>query len=158
MLVQQKRRLQLRLQQQYLLPYVVYLTEGRNSTMVSELEAVLTGLVEEPADLYASNTNSLGMNFWTLPLNPDEANKLRKDAGVGSVMLQCGSDINPCFDPSTSLMWQEDAESQLSYVSWPNKVDRTPFSDIKGRYYFDDSNGKDVDVWIMDTGATIEHP
>lgn len=55
-------------------------------------------------------------------------------------------------------MWQEDAESHLSYVSWPNTADRTPFSDIEGRYYFDDSDGKDVDVWIMDTGATIEHP
>lgn len=73
-------------------------------------------------------------------------------------MWQYGSDVNPYFDSTTSLMWQEDARSHLSYVSWPNRAPRTPFSDIEGRYYFDDSDGKDVDIWIMDTGATIEHP
>lgn len=62
--------------------FVVYPKEGRNSSMVAEVEAVLTKLVEEPGDLYASNTNSLGLNFWTLPLTPDQADKLRNHAGV----------------------------------------------------------------------------
>lgn len=70
--------------------YVVYPKEGRNSSMVAEVEAVLTGLVEEPAELYASNTNNLGLNFWTLPLTPDQADKLRKHASV-SVNFMSGN-------------------------------------------------------------------
>lgn len=50
--------------------------------MVAEVEAVLAGLVEEATDLYASNTDNLGLNFWTLPLTPDQANMLRKHASV----------------------------------------------------------------------------
>ncbi|KAF7546067.1 hypothetical protein G7Z17_g8691 [Cylindrodendrum hubeiense] len=61
--------------------YAIYPKEGRNSSMVAEVEAALTELVEEPTDLYASTTNSLGLNFWTLPLTPDQADKLRKHPG-----------------------------------------------------------------------------
>ncbi|KAH6891280.1 peptidase S8/S53 domain-containing protein [Thelonectria olida] len=98
------------------------------------------------------------MNYWRLPLTFDQAEEIRKHDSVASVLEQCDNDAYPCYDPTTSLKWQEDVLPQLSYISWPDTEPRTPFSKVRDRYYFDDSDGKDIDVWIMDSGLTIEHP
>lgn len=73
-------------------------------------------------------------------------------------MEECDNAAYPCWDPTVELVWQQDAPEQLSYVSWPNTNPRTSLSALQGRYYFDDSSGQDVDVWVMDTGATADHP
>lgn len=71
---------------------------------------------------------------------------------------ECDNDQYPCYDPTIELVYEEDAGLQLSYLSWPNTNPRTPFSVLKDRYYFDDSFGEDVPVWVVDSGLTANHP
>lgn len=68
------------------------------------------------------------------------------------------NDNYPCHDPTIELVWQERSVPQLTYVSWPDTDPRTGFLDLQHRYYFDDSAASDIDVWVMDTGASAGHP
>ncbi|KAH7120544.1 hypothetical protein EDB81DRAFT_914184 [Dactylonectria macrodidyma] len=137
--------------------HVVYPREGRNETLVGEIEAILVGLVDDSSKIYASDTTSLGLNFWRLPITIEQADELRKIEDVGSVMEECDNAAYPCWDPTIDLVYQADAPAQLTYVSWPESP-RVLLSELDNRYYFDDSSGRDVDVWVMDTGATADHP
>ncbi|KAM5343783.1 hypothetical protein ACJ41O_012320 [Fusarium nematophilum] len=138
--------------------HVVYPVEGRNESLVGVVETALGDLVEDSSDIYASNTKTLGLNYWKLPLTLDQVDELREVDGVASVMEACGNDAYPCWDPTTELVWQEDAPLHLSYISWPDTDPRMALAGLEDRYYFDDSSGDDVDVWVLDTGASIDHP
>ncbi|KAF7557904.1 hypothetical protein G7Z17_g214 [Cylindrodendrum hubeiense] len=138
--------------------HVIYPMSGRNESQVAEIQTILNGLVDDASEIYLSDTVTFGINFWRLPLTLDQADKLREHSSVASVMEACDNDNYPCWDPTIELVFQEDAPTQLSYVSWPNLEPRVPLSSLNGRYYFDDSSGQDIDVWILDTGASAAHP
>ncbi|KAH7139640.1 hypothetical protein B0J13DRAFT_638583 [Dactylonectria estremocensis] len=138
--------------------HVVYPKEGRNETQVGDIEEILFSLVNDTSKIYASDTTSLGLNFWRLPITIEQADELRKVEDVGSVMEECDNDAYPCWDPTIELVYQTDAPAQLSYVSWPDMTPRVRLEVLQNRYYFDDSSGQNVDVWVMDTGATADHP
>ena len=78
---------------------------------------------------------------------------------VASVYAECGfmcpkdaSCDYACYDPLTARVYQDQADAQLTYVSWsPEEETRL------NRYFFDDSAGEDITVYIVDTGATLSH-
>ena len=51
------------------------------------------------------------------------------------------------------MVYQSDAKAQLTFMSWPEYL-----PDALNRYYFDDSAGQGVDVYVLDTGAHLDHP
>jgi hypothetical protein len=57
-------------------------------------------------------------------------------------------------DPTTEFVYQEDAPASLAYVSSEYPLES---SDDEARYYFDDSAGEEVKVYIVDTGANLKH-
>jgi hypothetical protein len=48
--------------------------------------------------------------------------------------------------------YAQNGQSQLTYVSWRPNFPRPQ------NYLFDDSAGEDINVYIVDTGATLDHP
>lgn len=79
---------------------------------------------------------------------------------VGSIYLECGED---CFDPTTAVVYQDSTAnpdvrgttpSQLVFVSQENPVVAQAGPP---RYFFDDSAGEDVPVFIVDSGASLDH-
>ncbi|KAJ6438808.1 Copalyl diphosphate synthase-like protein [Purpureocillium lavendulum] len=69
-----------------------------------------------------------------------------------------GQDPYPQKDesPETEISYQEDASSHLVFVS---QQKGHPLDTYRQRYYFDDSSlpGQDIPVYILDTGAELEH-
>ena len=59
-----------------------------------------------------------------------------------------------CYDPTLSIKYQDPAVSALQFISWPSGQP----SPLNGRYYFDDTNGQGVTVYIMDSGANLNSP
>jgi len=56
-------------------------------------------------------------------------------------------------DPTTATVYQKDAFPHLRYIS--GKPANTNNWD---RYYFDESGGEGIKVYIVDTGANLKHP
>lgn len=79
---------------------------------------------------------------------------------VGTLNAQCdpacqdNSKCVVCYDPSLTITVQQDASDALAFVSWPSGQP-APSPD---KYYFDDSNGEGVTVYILDTGANLDSP
>ena len=78
---------------------------------------------------------------------------------MAAVYLQCGSGCsaegpckNICYDPTILGVYQDPSIEQLNYVSWSRSQNALP-----DRYYFDESAGEDVPVYVIDTGATLDH-
>lgn len=70
---------------------------------------------------------------------------------VASINKEC--DRNSCpVDPTNAVVYQKDPPSQLSYLSWPEYLPEP----LK-RYHFDESGGADVPVYVLDTGAHLDH-
>lgn len=62
-----------------------------------------------------------------------------------------------CYDPTTATVFQEDAPDQLTTLSWPERLGTLEdplikFEDLQNRYYFDDSAGEGIDMYIVDSG------
>lgn len=82
-------------------------------------------------------------------------------AQVASITDYCGQFCG--YDASTAAVFQDPVipgnpgrtASQLPYVSWPRGQTTNP---NPGRYFFDDSAGSQVPVYILDTGATTSNP
>lgn len=82
-------------------------------------------------------------------------------AQVASVNDFCGQFCT--YDATTAAVFQDPVTpgnpgrnvAQLPYVSWPRGQTPNP---NPGRYFFDDSAGSGVPVYILDTGATTSNP
>ena len=61
-----------------------------------------------------------------------------------------------CYDPTIMRVYQtqyaQHGQNQLNYVSWRPNFPRPQ------NYLFDDSAGEDINVYIVDNGANLDHP
>ncbi|KAI8271257.1 Sexual differentiation process putative subtilase-type proteinase isp6 [Colletotrichum sp. SAR11_239] len=85
---------------------------------------------------------------------------------VASVYRPCESDYSDPTLQDSKISWRyqnqyldeqldlEDHQVQMSYISVNEGSQDEPYN---GRYYFDVSAGEDVPVYIVDTGATMDH-
>jgi len=79
---------------------------------------------------------------------------------VASVNDFCGSFCT--FDATTAAVFQDEvtpgnpgrAIGQTPYLSWPRGQNPNP---NPTRYFFDDSAGSGVPVYILDTGASVNN-
>lgn len=156
-------------------PHVVYPKKGAE---VTRIEEQLESLVNDSSDICVSSKDTFGHSFWRLPITSEDADNLKASddvswsrdhlyiwsirsvancSQVASVYEACDNEDIACFDPTVELIYQTSAEPQLSYISWPSE-DGIDLDNLDSRYYFESSVDKDVDVWIIDSGATVSHP
>ncbi|KAF2159857.1 hypothetical protein M409DRAFT_60451 [Zasmidium cellare ATCC 36951] len=135
--------------------YVIYPENGADTSSVGAINTQLQTYVDDPSEIYTSNAEDLGVLFWRLDITETQANEMREFAGVASVNLFLPCD-QQCDDPTSAIVYQNAVE-QLQFVSWPESrgID---IGALNGRYYFDESNGEGIRVYIVDTGVNRNHP
>jgi hypothetical protein len=62
--------------------YVVYPKDGTDQGQVDSISSQLKQLVSDPSSIYASDTETFGLNYWLLPLDSELANKVEAIADV----------------------------------------------------------------------------
>ncbi|KAK4902065.1 hypothetical protein LTR27_000967 [Elasticomyces elasticus] len=127
--------------------YIVYPEHGRDAQQVEEIAASLQSYGS--SKVTASNTQTFGLNYWRISsLTVEQAMEISNITNVASVNEDCG---NSCTDdPTTAMVFQEDAPAQLRYISGAKYL-HDP------RYYFDESSGEGIRVYIVDTGVNLKH-
>lgn len=135
--------------------YVVYPEDGTDTAQTSVLKAELQALLDDPSKLVAAGTATFGVDFWTLSLNQSYAQRARDFQNVATVYAQSRCTDN-CYDPTINLNFQRGALAQLQFVS---QEQGRSYNDelMGGSYFFDDSAGQDIPVYIVDTGANLKN-
>ena len=59
-----------------------------------------------------------------------------------------------CYDPTTDLVRQNLATDEMVFISQMRNHDLAWYNH---NYIYDDTAGKDIEVYIIDTGANIAH-
>ncbi|KAI1377097.1 peptidase S8/S53 domain-containing protein [Hypoxylon crocopeplum] len=126
----------------------------------------------DPSTFYVSKTESVGINFWLASMSFAKADLFNVEfaSEVASMYPQKAgvtSLYNPTYqtnDPSTGVSYQamikppDDIPYHLIFVC---QQKGRPIDDYRGRYFFDDADpipGRDVPVYLVDTGATLDNP
>lgn len=66
----------------------MYPEDGTNTEQVNSIFAELKHYVNDTSQIQTSTTDTLGLNYWQLPLNESSATKLRTFSGVGVSVLR----------------------------------------------------------------------
>ncbi|KAF2103046.1 hypothetical protein NA57DRAFT_72031 [Rhizodiscina lignyota] len=131
--------------------YIVYPNDGTNTGQTDAITTLL-GTFADTKDIDTSDTKDYGINYWTLPLTSDNVTDLSKNSDIASVSL-AGCDTS-CFDPSTAIVRQANAEDGLVFLS---QEEGEALAVYGKNYFYDESAGSNVNVYIVDSGATIDH-
>ncbi|WEW61610.1 hypothetical protein PRK78_007101 [Emydomyces testavorans] len=131
-----------------LLPCVVWPKNAQNKTETDAIAAQLRSLVSDPDSIFTSDTKTMGMNYWRVPLTLDQVTTLEKNIYIGAITLQTDH-----ADPTTAIIRQEDATDDMCVVSqqpglllsWTNS------------FFYDDSAGEGIDVYVVDSGLHKAH-
>ncbi|KFY94278.1 hypothetical protein V500_03359 [Pseudogymnoascus sp. VKM F-4518 (FW-2643)] len=132
--------------------YVVYPIDETNTEQTSRIRNELLKYASA-ADIYQSNTQTMGVNFWLLPLTDTQiipaATQLVGLAA--SIYLQ-----KRPKDPSTSITWQSNAPVDLIFVAQREGISLAEYSED---FFFDDTvdPGGQIPVHVLDTGALASH-
>ncbi|KAK3716671.1 hypothetical protein LTR37_006301 [Vermiconidia calcicola] len=161
--------------------WAIYPSDGADLVQVLSISNQLKELVPDPSSIYSSNTQTFGLNYWLVPLDLEGSEKAKAISDVGLVWLNCGDTcakrderelcVNPCYDPTIELVYDDlewanpddleylgefgfsNVRNQLKYLSWPPLAIRAP-----EKFVFDDTAGRDIPVYILDTGANLGKP
>jgi len=164
--------------------YYIWPEDGTDTKQVEEIASNLERYVPGGSKLEASNTKTFGLNYWRIQgLTQDEAMEisnvtnvsyapfrflpprqpiLTPSQQVASVNRACET----CTDPTTALVYQNTqieergphaaySVDHLNYVSWSAALP-SPLGPQK-RYVFDESSGEGTPVYVIDTGANLNH-
>ncbi|KAH0435727.1 hypothetical protein CcaCcLH18_04681 [Colletotrichum camelliae] len=146
--------------------YIVWPQDGIKLDETSAIFIEIQRLLPSDAQIIASKTKSLGVNFWRVLMDSDQADEVRHIANVASVYRECTSD---CSDPTiqdSKISWRYQNHyldeqiyatnhiKQMAYISANKGSNDKKYNE---RYYFDVSAGEDVPVYIVDTGAQMDH-
>lgn len=134
-----------------------------DTNQINAIAAQLQTYVSNPSDIYNVTAGDAGFVFWGLPLTNDQVTNVSKIANVAAVYDDCADSCT--LDLTSAAVFDQlipiDTDlgswprTQLGYVSWP-PVSVNPTPDLN-KYWFDDSAGVGVNVYILDTGATLSH-
>ncbi|KAK4501215.1 hypothetical protein PRZ48_007022 [Zasmidium cellare] len=136
--------------------FVVYPDNDADDLSLNAIVNQLQTYVDNVSRIYTSNAEGLGVLFWRLNMTEAQADEMRGFMSVASVNLMLPCD-RQCEDPTAAVLYDDDAIQQLQFVSWPLSRGHD-IGAMNGRYYFDDSNGEGVPVYIVDTGVNRNHP
>ncbi|KAI2463406.1 peptidase S8/S53 domain-containing protein [Annulohypoxylon bovei var. microspora] len=148
--------------------YVIYPKDGTDGVQTSLIEKKLRAL-SDPPNIYISQTKTVGINFWFVTLSHGSADILAVELAheVASIYPQTPKDIyNPrysTFDPTTGITYKESQDHTSTVADHLMYVCQQPGKSLReyhGRYYFDDADpvpGRGIPVYVVDTGATLDH-
>ncbi|KAF6823680.1 hypothetical protein CMUS01_10593 [Colletotrichum musicola] len=144
--------------------YVIWPRDGTKTDETGAIYSEIRKIVQDEDGMRVSEANGLGVNFWRVSMDADQAKKVKAIRNVASVHIECTSG---CVDPTTAdTNWRyqdwflEDVEvsqhqRQMSFLS-NNEADlRDKFNSY---YFYDVSAGQDIPVYVPDTGAQMDHP
>ncbi|KAI8238073.1 Sexual differentiation process putative subtilase-type proteinase isp6 [Colletotrichum sp. SAR 10_99] len=103
--------------------YIVWPQDGTRTDDTSTILIEIQRILSSDAEIVASDTKDLGVNFWRVLMDSDRADEVRHIANMAYISANKGSD---------------------------NKR-------YNEHYYFDISAGEDIPVYIVDTGAQMDH-
>ncbi|KAK2787714.1 hypothetical protein FQN53_004737 [Emmonsiellopsis sp. PD_33] len=139
--------------------YLVWPRDGTKTDETNAIYAEMQKLLQDESKIKVFDTKSLGVDFWRVRLEPGQVEKVEKIPNVAAVYQPC----TDCGDPSTDWRYQVkyldddiggfEGRSQMIYLS-ANEESEEDFDD---RYFFDVSAGEDIPVYIVDTGAQLDH-
>ncbi|PGH19191.1 hypothetical protein AJ80_04162 [Polytolypa hystricis UAMH7299] len=143
--------------------HIVYPRDGTKSDETGAIYAAMKELLQDEKKIIVSDTKTLGINFWRVFLEPGQVQKIKEIPNVGAVYRPCTSD---CGDPQTAdTNWRYqldyieeftdgvEGRTQMVFLS-KNQQGRDRFDK---NYWFDVSMGQDIPVYIVDTGAQMDH-
>ncbi|TPX20804.1 hypothetical protein DIZ76_016700 [Coccidioides immitis] len=149
-------------------PEELYIVWPRDGTDVAETSAIyseMKKLLKGEGKIRASDTKTMGINFWRVFSEPGQIQKIREIPNVVGVHRECTSD---CADPLDNVQskwrYQDNyleielegsilGRQQMVYLS-QNKL---PEQRFHNHYFFDVEAGRDIPVFIVDTGAQLDH-
>ncbi|EFW19513.1 conserved hypothetical protein [Coccidioides posadasii str. Silveira] len=149
-------------------PEELYIVWPRDGTDVAETSAIyseMKKLLKDEGKIRASDTKTMGINFWRVFSEPGQIQKIREIPNVVGVHRECTSD---CADPLDNVQskwrYQDNyleielegsilGRQQMVYLS-QNKL---PEQRFHNHYFFDVEAGRDIPVFIVDTGAQLDH-
>ena len=65
--------------------YVVYPQDGTDKDQVDSIAAKLQQFVDNNTSIESSNTKTLGLNYWLIPLNQSSADRIHAMPGVRTI-------------------------------------------------------------------------
>ncbi|EJT70249.1 hypothetical protein GGTG_12422 [Gaeumannomyces tritici R3-111a-1] len=154
------------------LEWVVWPEDGEIRTQTKSIyEALLDHVGNRSAAIETSGSKNMGVNYWRVNMTQRQAQSARSIPNVAVVFTTCK---DSCPDPSTQDRHFR-YRFQGKYTGRPHVVEGEAYSrrqmdflseeDISGSssfaygvFVFDNSSGIDVPVYIVDTGANLDHP
>ncbi|KAL8924380.1 MAG: hypothetical protein Q9172_002727 [Xanthocarpia lactea] len=150
-------------------PTELYSILPKDVTVKSQADAInklLDEYVSDKTEIYASEVNDDNMwtLFWSAPLTESQADTLKKDPNVGAIEKASTDHGDPLLnyaDGTTHMLHKRDdglarqrnAAEEMKFLSQPLDLKLASFRD----YVYDASAGRDVTVYISDTGANLTH-
>ncbi|KAH9908446.1 peptidase S8/S53 domain-containing protein [Xylariomycetidae sp. FL2044] len=140
--------------------WVVYPMEGQNK---GQTDAIYKSMLALPLEARAINTSSskfYGTLFWRVEMTKTQAISMLKTKNVATVYQPC---VKSCYDPTTALIRQKDTSDDMVMIGQfgakneQGNIISQPLSWYQKNYVYDESAGKDVDVYIVDSGANLNH-
>ncbi|KAK7408694.1 hypothetical protein QQX98_009108 [Neonectria punicea] len=132
------------------LEFIVYPSDGSNSVTTAAIYAKMLTMVDADS-IATSDSSCAGVLFWTVQMTMSQAEELIQFANVATVYQPCS---DACFDPSTDLVQQPNSPDDLVLVS---QFKDQPLSWYRSNYIYEESGGRDVEVYIVDTGANLNN-
>ncbi|KAI1407637.1 peptidase S8/S53 domain-containing protein [Hypoxylon sp. FL1857] len=148
--------------------YVIYPKDGvdKNQTVMIAEKLRAHAL---PSTLYTSQTERVGINFWLAKLSHKSADLLAVELAneIASIYPQLATDgYNPrydTFDQTIAITYQDKPEPPdtiIDHLVFVCQQKGKSLQEYQGRYYYDNADplpGRDVPVYIIDTGANLDH-
>ncbi|KAK8129015.1 glucan 1-3-beta-glucosidase [Apiospora sp. TS-2023a] len=159
--------------------WLVWPEDGMDNAQTKAISSKLKEILVDEHKIVVSDTKFAGVNFWIVTLEAGQEAEIRKIEHAISVHPRCTQD---CGDPTAESTWryqskyiQSEDESpqfsindglpQMAFISqtkdekhYAGKKFTFERTGSKEKYYFDESAGEDIPVYIVDSGANLEHP
>ncbi|KAI0835867.1 peptidase S8/S53 domain-containing protein [Hypoxylon sp. FL0890] len=148
--------------------YVIYPKDGTDESQTAIIEEKVRAHAV-PTTVYTSQTASVGINFWLATLSHESADILAVELAheIASIYPQLPTDsYNPrydTFDQTTAITYQDKPEppnSIAEHLVFVCQEKGRSLQEYEGRYYYDNADplpGRNIPVYIVDTGATLDH-
>ncbi|KAK8010064.1 glucan -beta-glucosidase protein [Apiospora arundinis] len=147
--------------------WLVWPKEGRDKAQTDAIFARIKDAVEDEHRIHVSDTKTAGINFWSVMLEAGQEKQIKEIENVVSVHPQCSSE---CPDPTAESHWRyqsdyrwetpliNDGIAQMAFLSQSKSQLVLERQGEAARFFFDESAGEDIPVYIVDSGANLRHP
>ncbi|KAK7957732.1 glucan 1-3-beta-glucosidase [Apiospora saccharicola] len=163
--------------------WVVYPEDGMDKAQTDAISSNLKEILVDEHKIIVSDTKFAGVNFWIVTLEAGQEAEIKKIKNAVSVHPRCTQD---CGDPTIESSWRyqtkyiekeestrtspndgipqmaslSQSKNKKNYPKPPDNNQEFYFERTNSgqKYFFDESAGEDIPVYIVDSGANLEHP